>query len=169
MKNKGLRLTLLLLFTAGWLILMKKMTAPLDPGSIIAFEFIGTADKAQALLASLKDLGHLDLLTLSLFLDFIFPLLYGATLYYASAWACGKLPKGHPLNKFRLLSSLTIVAVACDLFENVSLLKLIYYPPADMFAYSAFIFAGFKFLLLSLVLIHFIAVMVIFRGRKKKE
>ncbi|MDP2338178.1 MAG: hypothetical protein Q8N05_17385, partial [Bacteroidota bacterium] len=113
------------------------------------------------------DLGQFDLLTRSLFLDFIFPLLYGATLYYASAWVCGKLPKGHPLNKFRLLSSLTIVAVACDLFENVSLLKLIYYPPADMFAYSAFIFAAIKFLLLALVILHFIAsIIIVFTGKK---
>ncbi len=168
MKNKGTRLIILLMLTIGWLILMRKMTDPLDPGDIIIFEFIGTADKAKAFLANLEDIGHLELLTRSIFLDFIFPLLYGATLYYASAWACKKLPKVHPLNRFKLFSGMTVIAVACDMFENVSLLKLIYYPPADMFACSAFIFAALKFLLLALVLLHFIASMVIALTRKKK-
>lgn len=168
MKNKGLRLTLLLLLTTGWFILMKKLTAPLDPGTIIAFEFIGTAEKAEAFLSNLKESGHLDLLTRGIFLDFIFPLFYGATLYYASAWACHKLPKTHPLNRFRLLSSMTVIAVASDLLENISLLKLVYYPPADMFAYSAFFFAGLKFLLLTLVILHFFAGRITIMRNKKK-
>jgi hypothetical protein len=50
MKNKGLRFTILLLITLGWIILMRKMTAPLDPGSIITFEFIGTAANADLFL-----------------------------------------------------------------------------------------------------------------------
>lgn len=146
---------------------MRKMTVPLDAASIINFEFIGNADKAKAFLANLKDLGQLELLTRSIFLDFIFPLFYGATLYYASAWVCGKLPKGHSLKRFSILSSMTVIAVVCDMLENVSLLKLIYYPPADMFAYSAFIFAGLKFLLLALIVLHFIASMIIiFTGKK---
>ena len=116
MKNKGLRLIILLLITTGWLILMRKMTFPLDPGIVITFEFIGSADKAKELLEYLKDIGHFELLTRSIFLDFIFPLLYGATFYYASAWACKKLPKVHPLNRFKLFSGMTVVAVACDMF-----------------------------------------------------
>ena len=168
MKNKGTRLIILSLLTIGWLILMRKMTEPLDPGIIITFEFIGTADKATKLLALLKDLGHFDLLTRSIFLDFIFPLLYGATFYYASAWVCSKLPMGHHLNRFKVLSSLTVIAVACDIMENVSLLKLIYYPPADMFAYAAYFFACLKFLLLILVLMHFIVSLIIIWGGNKK-
>ncbi len=156
MTNKGIRLIVLSLITIGWLILMRSMTRPLDPSVIIQFEFIGTADKAIELLSGLKEMAQLDLLTRSIFLDFIFALLYGATFYYGSAWVCSKLPRKHVLNRFHLTATLIIFAVLSDFLENVSLLKLIYYPPADMFAYSAFMFAGIKFLLLLLVLLHFI-------------
>ena len=141
MKNKGTRLIVSSVFTIGWLILMRNMTRSLDPGVIIQFEFIGTAEKSTELLMKLREIGQFDLLTRSIFLDFIFALLYGVTFYYASAWVCNKLPLKHPLKRFHLLASLTIIAVVCDLVENVSLLKLIYYPPTDLFAYSAFLFA----------------------------
>ena len=166
MKNKGLRFIILLLITLGWIILMRNMTAPLDQGSILTFEFIGTAAKAEIFLNNLKALGHTELMTLSIYLDFIFPLLYGATFFYGSAWVCGRLLKEHPLNKFRVLSSMTLIAVACDLFENISLLQLIKYGPDDLYARAAFILAGIKFLLLSLVLIHFlVAVLISAKGK----
>jgi hypothetical protein len=53
MKNKGLRLILLFLLTAAWFILIRKMTTPLNPASILEFEFIGTAEKAENFLTNL--------------------------------------------------------------------------------------------------------------------
>lgn len=169
MKNKGYRLILLLLITAGWFILMLAMTSPLDPGNILKFEFIGTAEKAKLFLNNLKELGHLELITLSIYLDFIFALLYGAMFYYASAWVCGKLPKGHQLNRFQLLSSLTVIAVAFDMLENVSMLQLIRSEPTDFYAKAAFFFAGLKFLLLAMVLLHFLSSLIISRMIIKKN
>ena len=167
MKNKGLRLILLFLLTTAWFVLMREMTAPLDPASILKFEFIGTAEKARNFLNNLRELGHIDLITLSIYLDFIFPLLYGAMFYYGSAWACSKLKEGNILKRFKLLSSLTVIAVACDMIENISLLQLIYFEPTDMFANTAFIFAGTKFLLLTIVVLHFIlSTLVSGKGRK---
>ncbi|MEJ7779503.1 MAG: hypothetical protein WKF68_07925 [Daejeonella sp.] len=169
MKNKGLRLIVLSLLTAAWMLIMKAMTATLHPMKVIQFEFIGTANNATDFLSGLRNSGELELLTRSIFLDFIFPLLYGATFYYASAWVCSKLKKDHIFNRFRLLGSLTILAVMCDFIENVSLLKLIYYPPADLYAYSAYFFASLKFLLLGLVVIHFLmSGMIVIEGRKWK-
>ncbi len=156
MKNKGLRLILLFLLTAAWFILMREMTTPLDPASILEFEFIGSAEKAENFLTDLRQLGHIELLTLSIYLDFIFPLLYGAMFYYGSAWACSHLAEGSILKRFKLLSSLTVIAVACDMIENISLLQLIYFEPTDMFANSAYLFAGIKFILLAIVLLHFL-------------
>ena len=72
MKNKGLRFTILMLITLGWIILMRTMTAPLDPGSILTFEFIGTAANAELFLNKLEALGHKELMILSIYLDFIF-------------------------------------------------------------------------------------------------
>jgi len=169
MKNKGLRLIVLSLLTGAWILIMKAMTAPLQSMEVIKFEFIGTAKAAIVFLTRLRNSGQLELLTRSIFLDFIFPLLYGATLYYASAWVCSKLRKDHILNRFRLLGLLTILAVMCDFIENVSLLKLIYYPPADLYAYSAYFFASIKFLLLGLVFVHFlISGIIVLKGRKWK-
>lgn len=166
MKNKGLRLILLFLLTAGWFILMREMTAPLDPASILKFEFIGTAEKAVNFLNDLRESGQIELITLSIYLDFIFPLLYGAMFYYGSAWACSKLAKGHILNRFKLLSTLTVIAVACDMIENISLLQLVYFEPTNMFANAAFIFAGLKFLLLAIVLLHFLVSALFVRDRR---
>lgn len=166
MKNKGLRLILLFLLTAGWFILMREMTAPLDPASILKFEFIGTAEKAVNFLNDLRESGQIELITLSIYLDFIFPLLYGAMFYYGSAWACSKLAKGHILNRFKLLSTLTVIAVACDMIENISLLQLVYFEPTNMLANAAFIFAGLKFLLLAIVLLHFLVSALFVRDRR---
>ncbi|SKB82749.1 hypothetical protein [Daejeonella lutea] len=156
MKDKGLRFLIFMVLTAAWLMVMRTMTAPLDSGLIIDFEYIGTASNAISFLAGLRDSGQLDLLTRSIFLDFIFPLLYGATFYYATAWICHKLPKGHMFNRFRDISILTFIAVLCDYLENLSLIKLIYYPPEDIYAYLAYFFAATKFTLLGIVLAHFI-------------
>jgi hypothetical protein len=167
MKNKGLRLILLFLLTATWLILMREMTAPLKPGSILEFEFIGTAEKAENFLSNLRQLGHIELITLSIYLDFIFPLLYGAMFYYGSAWACSQLAEGSILKRFKLLSSLTVIAVACDMIENISLLQLIYFAPSNLFANAAYLFAGIKFILLSIVLLHFL-VSTLLNGKRIK-
>jgi hypothetical protein len=170
MKNKGIRFITLLILTLAWMFLMRAMTAPLDPGTIFDFEFIGTAKHAVSFLTGLQNSGQLELLTRSIFLDFIFPLLYGATFYYSSAWICSKLPEKHIFNRFRTLGTLTIIAVICDFIENVSLLKLIYYPPADMYAYSAFLFASLKFLLLAIVLTHFIiSGLIVLKGLKRSQ
>lgn len=148
---------------------MRNMTAPLNQGSILTFEFIGTAAKAELFLNKLEALGHIELITLSIYLDFIFPLLYGATFFYGSAWACGRLGEDHPLNKFRILSNMALFAVAFDFLENLSLLQLINSGPDDTYAGAAFIFAGIKFLLLALVLLHFlIAVLISIKGRQNK-
>ncbi len=156
MKDKGLRFLIFLVLTAVWLYIMRVMTSPLDPGLILDFEFIGTARESVNFLAGLRNSGQLDLLTRGIFLDFIFPLLYGATFFYATAWICHKLPSSHVFNKFRAVSALTIIAVICDFLENLSLLKLIYYPPEDFYAFLAYFFASAKFALLGLVFAHFI-------------
>lgn len=156
MKNKGFRFTILLLITVVWIIVMRNMTAPLDQSSILTFEFIGTAANAEVFLKNLNALGHTELMTLSIYLDFIFPLLYGATFFYGSAWACGRLDSHHPLNKFRILSNMAIIAVVCDFIENISLLQLINTGPDDTYASTAFIFASLKFLMLILILLHFL-------------
>ncbi len=170
MKNKGLRFTILLLITLGWIVLMRNMTAPLDQSSILTFEFIGTAANAELFLNKLEALGHTELMTLSIYLDFIFPLLYGATFFYGSAWACGRLEKDHPLNKFRILSNMALTAVACDFLENLSLLQLINSGPDDTYAGAAFIFAGIKFLLLAVLFLHFlVTVLITAKGKQNSK
>lgn len=147
---------------------MRGMTSPLDPGNILKFEFIGTAEKAKLFLSNLKELGHLELITLSIYLDFIFALFYGAMFFYASAWACGKLSKGHILNRLKLINRLTIAAVTFDMLENASMLQLIESEPTDFYAKAAFYFATLKFILLAIVLLHFLSSLLISLVIKKK-
>ncbi len=161
MKNKGLRFSTLVLITLGWIYLMRDMTAPLNQSSILTFEFIRTAANAELFLNNLKDMGHTELMTLSIYLDFIFPLLYGAAFFYGSAWVCSRLPIGHPLTQFRALSFMTLIAVGCDLLENIALLQLLKSGPDDLYAGAAFIFAGIKFFLLAIILLHFLISVII--------
>lgn len=168
MKNKGLSFLFFFILTVGWLLLMRSMTAPLDPGLIIDFEFIGTAGNAVTFLSPLSVTGELELLKRSIFLDFVFPFLYGATLYYATLWICNKLPEGHVFNRSRYISFLITIAVICDLLENLSLLKLIYYPPEDFYAYAAYFFAAVKFTMLGLVIAHFLlSVLIVIKESNK--
>lgn len=170
MKDKGLSFLIFLVMTASWLYLIRVMTAPLDPGLILDFEFIGTARDSVNFLAGLRNSGQLDLLTRGIFLDFIFPLLYGAAFFYAAAWICQKLPPSHVFNRFRTVSAMTIIAVICDFLENLCLLKLIYYPPEDFYAYLAYFFASTKFALLGLVFVHFIICwLIVILDSKKAE
>ncbi len=149
---------------------MRNMTAPLVQSSILTFEFIGTAANAELFLNKLEALGHIELMTLSIYLDFIFPLLYGATFFYGSAWACGRLEKDHPLNKFRILSNMALTAVACDFLENLSLLQLINSGPDDTYAGAAFIFAGIKFLLLAMLFLQFlVTVLITAKGKQNSK
>ena len=171
MKNKGLRFLIFFILTAAWMLFMRAITAPLDPGLIIDFEFIGSAQEAVGFLAGLRNSGQLELLTRNIFLDFIFPLLYGTTFYYATAWICSKLPDGHIFDEFKQIRVLTIIAVICDFLENVALFALIYYPPEDFYAYSAYFFAAVKFTLLGLVSAHFIisGLIVVFYSRDQSR
>ncbi len=169
MTYKGVRFLFYFVLTVAWLRLMRNMTAPLEPGLIIEFEFIGTAQKAIAFLSALEANGQLELLTRSIYLDFIFPLLYGATLYHATLWICSKLPEGHVFNQLRNISILTGIAVICDFLENLSLLKLLYYPPENIYAYAAYFFAAAKFMLLGLVIVHFILSGLIAIKKSKKS
>ena len=161
MKNKGLIFSVFLLITLGWIVLMRSMTYPLNQSSILAFEFIKTAAQAKILLNQLKALGHIELMTLSIYLDFILALLYGATFFYGSAWACNRLSTTHLLNRFNILSNMILLAVCCDIVENILLLKLIDSGPNEYFTQAAFLFAGTKFFLLTLLISHFIVSVVI--------
>lgn len=147
---------------------MQGMTAPLKTEQILEFEFIGTAQKATAYLSALAANMQLELLTRSIILDCIFPFLYGAAFYFCAAWICSKLPQGHVLNKFRMISIFIITAVICDLLENLSMLGLIYYTPQDVYAYAAFFFASLKFTLIGIILLHFfLSSLALIMGLKK--
>src|SRR5690606_27411472 len=105
MYKKGRQAIFFLLLTVVWLFIMRMMTTPLDPSAIIQFEFIKTAQNALEFIEALEAKGQLELLRLSLYLDFIFPLLYGAALFSGTFWVCGNLPSKHRLNHPRLFAS----------------------------------------------------------------
>ena len=151
-----------LIATIAWIMVMRKLTAPLDSSDILRFEFIGTAAKAEEFLRDLPA-GHIVLLTRSIYLDMVFPLLYGLTLWTANRWAWpetrlpetkGKSVTAHFIARFALWA--TLAAIASDYVENAAMLNMISTGPMDTAASAAWWFASLKFSLIVLLLILFL-------------
>ena len=152
------RLTLFLaslIATILWVVLMRKLTAPLDSNDIVRFEFVGTAAMAEDFLKNLPT-GHIRLLTRSIYLDMAFPLLYGLTLWSANRWAWpeARSRTAHFIGGF--VPWATAIAIGSDYIENVAMLNMISTGPTDAAASAAWWFASLKFSLIALLLILFV-------------
>ncbi len=165
------RLTLFLaslIATILWIVLMRKLTAPLDSSDIVRFEFAGTAALAEDFLKNLPA-GHIKLLSRSIYLDMAFPLLYGLTLWSANRWAWPgtRSRTAHFIGGF--VPWAAAIAAGSDYIENVAMLNMISSGPSDAAASAAWWFACLKFSLIVLLLILFVcgALVRLIRSAKK--
>ena len=144
----------------GWIVFMKAEVAPLTSDDIVRFEFAGTKDKAEKILNEWVAKDWLPLATHSLYLDFIFIFLYGATL----ALSCLTFPSltGKPnlLNWGMKLYRFSLYAGLADFLENLCLFEVIYGTEHSFFPAAAWGFAFIKFSIIIIVLLFLLRCLV---------
>ena len=155
---------LLLLAMLGYAYLMKQNTVPLTGKEIVAYELAKTPDCANAMLREFTTAGKIDLVRKSLYLDFVFLLLYGSALFVGCRYATelarqvGIQPAwvriGHGL------SWLGIVALVADAIENVALLRQL--PPNAVTVLTAQVAWAMALLKFVSIIVVFLATLIAF-------
>ncbi|MFN5168393.1 MAG: hypothetical protein ACK5DD_02105 [Cyclobacteriaceae bacterium] len=113
------------LVTVSFAVFMGRQISPLHSGDIIAFEFAFTLDRVDHLLDVWQQRNIIFQAFISLYLDFIFIILYSVTLTVGSRWATARLKAGVFLRLGRWLSGNVGWAGLCDVVENCCLLMLL--------------------------------------------
>jgi hypothetical protein len=152
---------LLLLATLGYAFFMKQSTVPLTGKEIVAYELAKTPDRANAMLREFVTAGKIDLVRKSLYLDFVFLLLYGSALFVGCRYAANLVARVGTPHWVRIghgIAWLGIVALLADAIENVALLRQL--PPDTVTvitAQLAWAMASLKFVS---VIVVFLATMI---------
>lgn len=155
---------LLLLATLGYAFFMKEITAPLTGKEIVAFELAKTPDRANAMLQGFAKAMKIGLVKQSLYLDFVFLLLYGSVLFVSCRYATSLARKaGAQRTWVRIgygLSWLGIVALLADAIENIALLRQL--PPGVVTEFTAAVGWAMASLKFVSIVVAFLATMLAF-------
>lgn len=145
---------------AAWIVFMRSELLPFDSAEIVRFEFAGTQDVVDTILLEWDQKNWIGLAKHSVYLDFIFLFLYGATL------ALGTLTFPSFTNKPRLLVwgmrfyRFSLYAAFADFLENLCLLEILYGSEHVFFPAAAWLFAAIKFSLILGVLLFLVLCLV---------
>lgn len=145
-----------LVLTIAWIAFMKSELGAFSSEEIVAFEFAGTPEKASAIIAEWKQKNWIYYATHSLYLDFIFMFLYGATLALGSLTLPALTGKPTFLPWGMRFYRISLAAGLCDFFENLCLMKVLTDVPQLLFTGAAWGFAFVKFTFVILVLTFFV-------------
>jgi hypothetical protein len=144
----------------AWIVFMRSELMPFNSAEIVRFEFAGTQETVEAILLEWQQKDWTDLAKHSVYLDFIFLFLYGATL------ALGSLTFPSFTNKPGLLTwglrfyRFSLYAALADFLENLCLLEILYGSEHTFFPAAAWLFAFVKFLLVLGVMLFLILCLV---------
>lgn len=141
---------------AAWVVFMGSQIKPLNSAEIIRFEFAGSQQAVDSLLQEWQQKDWIPLAKHSVYLDFVFLFLYGATL----ALGCLTFPSF--TNKPGLMVwgmrcyRLSLYAAFSDFLENLCLMEILYGSEHTFFPAAAWFFAFIKFALVLIVLVFLI-------------
>ena len=131
---------------ALWLVLVA-LTQPLHtaaaPQGIVSLQLAGTAEQTHAILRSWRD-GNLAMARLSLWLDFVFIVVYLAALLQLTSHFTRDRPGIRERMVARWVRALFVIAGISDVAENIVLLNN-FNPPSDSLSLTATILALVKF------------------------
>ena len=136
----------------SWAVFMGSQVKPLTSSEIIRFEFAGTQETVEIILAEWKAKDWIGLAKHSVYLDFVFLFLYGATLALASLTFPSFTNKPALLVWGLRFYRFSLYAALSDFLENLCLLEILYGSEHTFFPAAAWVFAFVKF---SLVLVVF--------------
>lgn len=144
----------------AWVAFMRYELNPFTSAEIVRFEFAGTKQNVEAILAHWQQMNWVELAKHSVYLDFIFLFLYGATLalgcltFPAFSNKPGLMVWGMRFYRYSLYAALS------DFLENLCLLEVIYGSEHSFFPAAAWLFALIKFLIIVVVLLFLILCLV---------
>jgi hypothetical protein len=142
---------LLMLATLGALIAIDlNLRNPVSPQGIVSFELCAYTGSCRAIVEAWGPVGQVWA-ALSLGLDYLFMLLYPATIFLALALVVVHVPE-----RLKMLTTGAALAVwgagAADALENYCLAQMLVNPAAGGYAWPAAIFATIKFIVLGATL-----------------
>ena len=150
--------------TVLWMVMMANLIRPLNSRMIVAFEFAGSVEKATAIVQEWSTSGIVSNAYLSIYLDFVFLVLYSLTIYLALRWALEfSSSRVKTITNFLLI--VLWVAPAMDCIENFALLSVLSTPTPTAIK-LAFAAATLKFIIVGLSLLYLLA-FLIFIGLRK--
>jgi len=144
-QRKGLIFGISVVVTLAFAAFMGSQVKPLNSGDIISFEFAFTMDRVNILLEHWQERNVIYNAFVSLYLDFIFLVLYSATLTFGARWAAARLQPGLFQRSAHWLSGNTGWAGVCDAIENCCLLMLLQQYTYAALPILAALFAGVRF------------------------
>lgn len=151
----------LLLANALFIIFAGLYLRPLTSGDIVKFELAKEASVAESIVHEWTAAGLHDKAVQSIYLDFLFIILYSAGLAVASVYL-SRLTRHEILIKTGyFFSYVAIAAGICDVVENMALLKNLYGTIHNWNTILAYDMAATKFSLLILTIL-FLGICLIF-------
>lgn len=158
------------LFTAltiAFIAVMRIVTTPLSGEAIVRFELAKTIDKATRILNDWQTHRLIGVFSKSVYLDFIFIVLYTAAFFFACRFISGI--SGHfVLQKAGYgFAWLAPVAGICDVLENASMLKTVQsaVPSAWVVKFTYHMSAAKFSILIILVLFMFVSLIMWLLGK----
>jgi hypothetical protein len=109
---------IVLILTILWMVVMRISS----PDNIVAFEFAGTVDKAREIIQAWGT-GGVEQARLGTYLDFIFLLLYSASISMGCRMAVNFSKVNWLIKIGNTLTPVIWLAGVCDAIENIALLN----------------------------------------------
>jgi hypothetical protein len=144
--------------TWAWKTYMEQSVAPLTTREIVLFELARTPEQAAEWLAQWEESGMLLLAERSLYLDFIFLLIYPWSFFFACQALAATAPGRDPWAV--RFSYLALAAAGFDALENLCLLHVLRSTPEAVVTHLAAAFAVIKFVSLAAILFFVVARLV---------
>ena len=132
---------------------MKREIKPLTTEDIIQLEFAGTQQNVTELLDNWSKSNRLDLAIHSIYLDFVFLLLYTASLALGSLTFPSFTGKNNLMNWGMRFYRFSLYAGLADFFENLCLMKLLNGARNSFYPAAAWALALIKFTVVIAVLV----------------
>jgi hypothetical protein len=139
--------SVVLLLTFGWIVVMRIFSPP----NIVQFEFAGTAENAAKIMEAWGTAG-VEQARFSTYLDFIFLVLYSASISMGCRIAGGYSKVAWLIKTGNTLAPLIWLAAVCDAIENISMLSTLQ-TVAQSTVTIAYYCAAIKFIIVSVGLI----------------
>ena len=136
---------LFFLLTIGYMIWVRNYLAPLSSDEIVQFEIAKTTAKAQAIIDNWKLTGKYELGVKSTYFAYVFMLLYTLAIAIGCLFISACTRNEIMIKGGKGFAWLIVLATACDLIENISLVHTIRGPVSQWSVTLAYNLARVKF------------------------